>query len=542
MSHTETMNSNQEDRQESKQAVPEPHPQHNKEWEAYVERLEKLNEPEAKIQEAINFMQASISREGTPHFKNFWEARTLCLPLFKENIPAALRSHLWEQYDNLSKEARRLKEILDEQSAFAAEQIEIAIKAIETELDTLDQRVSQTPQISLPQGIKSIQRNQDRYQSIQRTLAFLNVAASRINALRKELIKTEMRIRQKNKFFQRLSAAGDRVFPKRKELIREVSDLFSSDVDEFIHSYFSKEDLDQAVFRLREDIKGLQNFAKDLTLNTQSFTHTRMKLSECWDKLKEIDKERKKERSAQKAAYKENVEAALEKMRAFTSAFSEGSMTIDQGYRELDVISQFMRNTELGRDEVKFLRNELAQVRKLVDDKVKVAEQERAAVEEQKLQQRREKFINLKNDLEKLVQEHAPYDTEEFIIKRDALQQQVQSLPLSKLERQELDKHLKTLRDLINDKKQEALLALSPDDQQAFQKLCSNLEQYKSERQDIKRLLDNLRKESGSSGLDFTQGLQINATIAVERERLEKLNHQIEEIEEKIADFEKMGE
>ena len=49
---------------------------------------------------------------------------------------------------------------------------------------------------------KFLQEKESFYQENQQVLHFLNAKASRINALRKELLKTEMRIRQKNQFFQ----------------------------------------------------------------------------------------------------------------------------------------------------------------------------------------------------------------------------------------------------------------------------------------------------------------------------------------------------
>src|ERR1700733_14369049 len=73
---------------------------------------------------------------------------------------------------------------------------------------------------------KTLEEKADFYTSLQAEINILNTQAARINSLRKELIKTEMRVRKKNKFFQRLSAAGDKVFPRRKELIQDVSHQF----------------------------------------------------------------------------------------------------------------------------------------------------------------------------------------------------------------------------------------------------------------------------------------------------------------------------
>ena len=102
---------------------------------------------EQKISQALEFMEKALSQPGSPHFKEFWEARKQCLDLFKENIPPSPRAFLWSKYCELSKEARRLKEILDEQTAFAVEQIDIAIKALEEEIQNEHEAISKAPQI-----------------------------------------------------------------------------------------------------------------------------------------------------------------------------------------------------------------------------------------------------------------------------------------------------------------------------------------------------------------------------------------------------------
>ena len=43
-------------------------------------------------------MRSSVSQGETPRFKDFWEARRLCLPLFKENVPVKVRTQLWAEY------------------------------------------------------------------------------------------------------------------------------------------------------------------------------------------------------------------------------------------------------------------------------------------------------------------------------------------------------------------------------------------------------------------------------------------------------------
>ena len=96
-------------------------------------KLEKLASAEEKIRFCLEFMRGVLG-DKAPRFKDYWEAKRICLPLFKESLPPPVRSQLWAQYIEVSTEARHLKEILDEQSAFAMEQIDLAIQAIEADL------------------------------------------------------------------------------------------------------------------------------------------------------------------------------------------------------------------------------------------------------------------------------------------------------------------------------------------------------------------------------------------------------------------------
>ena len=522
------MSSNESDESEKKDQK-EAYSSHFKEFRKNFDQNPDL---EAKLQLAIDFMEVSLAQGGTPHFRSFWEARRLCLPLFKENISPALRSQLWNKYSELSKEARRLKEILDEQSAFAVEQIEIAIAALEQEIkEPSDQKNSVfSENFILPYVLKS---KKDLYQQLQSQLNGFNVQASRINALRKELLKTDMRVRQKNKFFQRLSSAGDQIFPKRKELIKQISTQFMEDVDSFIKKNFESEEPHNSLYHLREDIKSLQSLAKILTLNTNSFTQTRMQLSECWDKIKVEEKERKKERVQQRVAFKQNAEMIQQQIQTLKEEF-EKDHSINEAQKKIDEIVALMRRTELGRDELKVLREQLGVVRQLVQTRVKAEEETRQRHEQERYRQKKEKYFNLKERVESLTTDYSSLSADQLIAEREAILIQMQEAQLTKVEKQEIERLMKPLRDIITDKQEQALLSLSDDERQTLQQLRQVLQQRKERRQEVKNQLELLRKNAGSSGLDFEKALNHTAQVNEEKERLDKANQGIEEIEQKI--------
>lgn len=510
----------------------------NPQLEAFLQDLEKHPDIESKVKFALDFMEGTLAQSGTPHFKGFWDVRNVCLKLFKENLSPAVRSQFWVRYSDLSKEARRLKELLDEQSSFAAEQIEIALVALESDIANFEEQVSKLSDIELSGLPKAFSRKVSFYKDLQQRLNLLNVQASRINGLRKELIKTEMRVRHKNKFFQRLSLIGDKIFPLRKDLIKEISHAFSSDVDTYIGSHFS-ENFHDSLFILREEIKGLQGVAKVLTLNTHAFTHTRMRLSECWDKIKAAEKDRKKERAQQKVTFKENFDSVQSKIADFKKQFEASELSDDLAQKQLEEISKYMRQVDLGREEVKILRDELNAARAPILEKIKNQEQARNQHEHEREKTRKAKIEEIKNDIRLLHERLATLDIQELSSARDGLQEKVQNSQLSKFEKQDLERILKPLRsaiaDALSEKEEESLISMSADDRQSIEQLKDVLKQRKERRKEIKEQLEALRKLNGSSGLDFEKAMNANELINSEKERLEKINLGIKEIEDKIA-------
>lgn len=511
---------------------------HRRHYEAFLHELEKQPDAEAKLQFAIDFMEKSLAQGGAPHFKSFWDARLLCLQLFKENISPALRSILWTKYDELSKEARRLKDILDEQSAFAVEQIEMAVKALEGDISAFDEHLLKMATVEFEIQSQSLIPHLSQYQQCQHQLNLLNTLAVRINAMRKELIRTEMRIKQKNKFFQRLSIAGDLVFPRRKELIKEISQHFIEDVDGFVNKHFSA-DAQHALFSLREEIKALQNMAKILTLNTHAFTHTRMCLSECWDKIKVEEKERKKERAQQKVVFKHNFEESMQKLKEFSDAYKADQIPQSEAAKKLEETGSYIRSLELDRNERNLLREEFYAIRRLLQEREHAEEHARQHQDHEREKMRRQKIQEIKTEVAALLKGSEALDADALTSQRDALLEKMNAISIAKIEKQEIERQMKPLKDLISEKQENSLLKLSDNDRQSIQQLKEVLKQKKERRQEIKKQLEISRKASGSSGLDIAQALNCNAQFAEEKERLEKLNQSIKKLEQEIQQLER---
>ncbi len=505
-------------------------------FKEFTEKVQAFPTPEEKIAHGLQFMRSSISQEGSPRFREFWEARRVILPFFKENLNPAIRSKLWGEYVELTVEARRLKEILEEQSAFAMEQIDLAIRAIENDVTNFEAILAQAGEISFPEA-PTMRQKTKVYNQIQRELNLLNTLASRLNGLRKEIIKTDMRIRFKSKFFKRLSDLGDHIFPKRKELIESISAEFEKDVEHFVSSHFKGDEVIGApYYALREEIKALQGMAKLLTLSSGVFSRTRLRLSECWDKVKVLEKAHKKEVLQKKQASSEQrqtIQTKIEELKAKSAELSLRDLD-----NEIDEIQKLMRSVPLHRDDVWALRDELSGLRAphISAQEQKARDLENA--EKEKLRLKKEKIASVKEEIVRLSREGEKLDLDGLLSAFNQINQDLEQLELNKIEKQQFERQMRPLKDLVADKKEHSLLNLSDDEKKVLENLRLILKQKKERRQEIKEQLEAHRKALGGSGLDFEKSMHIHELVDQDKERLEKANSGIQEIEQKIAELE----
>jgi hypothetical protein len=494
-------------------------------------QLFALTTPEEKISMGLQFMRGSISQEGSPCFREFWDVRRQILPFFKENLNPAIRSRLWGEYVELTVEARRLKEILEEQSVFATEQIDLAIQSVESDWTNFAELLKQAPVLEF---LEAQARN---YELMQRELNVLNNLVSRLTSLRKEVMKTDMRIRFKTKFFKRLSDLGDHVFPKRKALIESVSNEFASEVDRFIERHFKDEQVVGApYYALREEIKFLQGLAKILTLSSAVFNQTRLKLSECWDKIKVVEKEYRKEVDERKAASSEQRQAVQTSIDALKEKSSEiGLKELD---REIDQILDQMKGVSLHRDDIRSLRDSLFQLRAPYIEEIERKSRELEEAEKEALRVKKAKVISIKDRIASLTKEGEALDVDTFVARFDEIAQDLNDLNISKPEKQQIERLMRPIKDLLSEKKESSLLNLSDSDRKTLENLKTILQQRKDRRQEIKQQLETYRKSLGGSNLDFEKAMQLRELIDQEKELLEKANLGIQEIEGKISELE----
>ncbi len=504
-----------------------------------LSKIEDIPDPEGKVRATITFMEEALGcQTGVPHFKSFWDARDVCLQLFKENITHQAREVFWERYKELSKEARTLKEMLDKQSAFAVEQFQLALDELEKEIGSFAEYVGKANAIPADALPFSLERNLKVYQEIQQKLNLLNAYAVRINTMRKELVGTEMRIRHKNQLFQQLSKIGDSVFPKRKELIDQISKQFTTDVDTFIENNIEHRNNKTPLYALREEIKALQNAAKVLTINTQAFSSTRQHLSKAWDAIKGVLKERKKEKAELRVVSTKHKEEFMEKLQQFSTEFSEDKYNIEEAQQQLKQLNTLLRSLELDYNDVKFLKGELQNAREPLHKKQEEREQEIQRLQREKQEKRQQALDELKQKIDSTIESASEQDCDALNDTIEQIKVEIKELASTKYEQKSLEQQLKPLSDIIVEKREQALLNLSEDDQKALQQLKEVLTQRSKRRKEIKEQVEVCRREAASSGMDFEKAMAFNEQMQAEKERLEHINESIKEIETKITELE----
>ncbi|MCH9613279.1 MAG: hypothetical protein SP1CHLAM54_02780 [Chlamydiia bacterium] len=238
-------------------------------FQEFKQKFDEEVAAEAKVTCALEFMRTVLSSNESLKLKEFWEAKNLCIEAFKGEINPAKRKFLWSEYVELTGEAKRLKAILDEQSSFAIEQIELALDALEKDLKSAEEK---TLDIPCPISIEE----REAYGKWQGEFNALSSIGIRLTTLRKEAIDTEMRFKHRNRILKRVATLGDTLFPRKKEIVAMMSEQFVKDVDRYIHG----------PHLTRAGVQEFQNLAKDLSINSPAFKKTRKLLADGWDSAK----------------------------------------------------------------------------------------------------------------------------------------------------------------------------------------------------------------------------------------------------------------
>lgn len=479
---------------------------------ALEEKLGKAEGNDAKLMEIIAFMEETLSQEKTPRFKEFWDARTRCLEIMKEEIAPPVRALAWEKFTELTQQARKLKELFEEESNFQHEQFEMAIAALEEELNKIatgEFRVELPKFSHVPQALKS---HLHQFEVFEKELRTFGAFSERIHSFRKELTKTGMRVKKKNALFERLSSAGDKVFPVRKELIEKESTLFLSEVEALVGS-IGKAKGSLAPFR--DDIKAFQAFAKELTLNAPTFKKCREMLSGAWDKVKELDQAHRAEVEMKIQESREQAAHFIERVDALMAQFNEKKISLAEIVeKEREIMGQ-MRHKGLGKPEQKLVRDALDKLHELANQQKMEAEGKMRA-QEKDVQQKREALRQ--NFLERIERGEDP----------QVLDGELEKADLAKKEKDELYYHLHKLKDRHLDEKQDVA--------KTKEELHHLLGLRTERKREIKDELNRLRKHLGVSSLDLTEQLFTQEKVQELKGRLEAMEERSQALEKRLGE------
>ncbi len=484
--------------------------------------VEKIDAIEDKLRFIIDYMRSVLSQDQKPMLKEFWDAKNFCMELFKEKVNPIKRKALWKDYKELTSEASRLKEILDEQSLFAIEQIEIALKAIEGDQNDFEEHVKKIPSLEFSSHSHTVISNKQSYDTLQREIHFLNTLITRLNALRKGTIETDMRIRHKNRLLSEMSNLGDCLFPRRKELVAQISDAFYSDVMRLLEERFPNEKVadDVPSHILRSEIKILQSLGKQLTLTTKIFAQSRKRLNLFWDALQEQEKEKRADFESKKGLFDENFQKVSEDIKSYAELSQKADQNSEMLLQKGEELLKEISSTELLRDKERQLKSEVQQIRKEIVSKIKGKKKAEQEKEEGELQRFGEMLTELKTRAE-------TFELEKMEETKNELMRQFEALSFSSLEALTFERLFTEVDDLILDKRIEKgpLIHEFLHDKEAM-------------RERVKAEFKTFRKESGKSGLDFTQAMVYRDLVDDCREHLERLETSIDTLEQQLEEIE----
>jgi hypothetical protein len=478
-------------------------------YELFQNDLKEKKTPDEKLEAIVVFMRESLAQKGVPRFRDFWEARKVFHDVFKECKDALVKSKMWEQLGEMTQEARQIKEILDEQSTFAIEQIELAIKALAK--DVGEEKSGKGERLSIPQECKTLLRKSSLYSELQTKIHFFSIELDRLKELRNEVINTEMRIKYKNRLLKELSSVGDRFIPKRKELVAKVSEEFLDDVQSFVYRNFGDSERRLPPHVLRKEIQGFQSMAKVVALNSKAFKEVRDELSKCWEQLKKWGDEKKAEYEQNKDVYDKNLEEITPEVEKYLQLASD----VDKGNRtqidaEHEKIVKKLRETKLdGKKRHGFFKQVDSAHEKWIADKSGIDEKKKKA----KKKEFEDRVSRYRNELA-LVEKKSVTELEKLVLELE-------------------DESGEIFESMLNELKM-SLLKKRAQESSGSDEVETLLEEWTSVEVMMRKKLEKLRKSAGKSGFDFEQAMLYREQIDETKKCLEEAEEAIEGLQSKL--------
>lgn len=506
--------------------------------EAFNKQLETLSSVQEQIALCLVWMEQALKQASGVSLKLFWSIRKKAAVLFQTIEESDFRAESWKRYTALTEEARAIKSYQPEEDSFVVNQIDLAISCLEKDVETFCQEKEFSKKKIDDKHCLNITALNHRgifYQQMHASLVWLNSFSTRIIELRKELTRVGMRMKLKSQFFQRLSSAGNIVFPKRKEYINSVSQAFLDDVRSFVETHFVHKDkraLKRSVFFLKQEIKNLQQAAKSLFVTSSVFGETRAQLSQCWDQLKGVEDEVRSEQNRLKEQSADNVKVIREMLSKLSALFSSDATT-DVLRQEVSLASKEIKSATLIHDDVLTLKKEL----KPLLDQLKGRQDQEEQKHQEKVQKENEARKTMVADLEKNIDAFVEECKSGKASAKDnyaKLQASLAKLTfVSSAQKVVMSNRLALGLKYINEFLEEQLLASSEHSEKLIA-MRQILSQRLERRKELKIKLDKDKQLLGSSGLDFESAFQFSSIVEEDRRALEELEAKILELKQEI--------
>lgn len=501
----------------------------------FQKTLETLQNPIERVRLCIAVMRQSLSKPNYPAFFPFWEAKKCALESFKEIFTPVVRSALWGEYIELTKEARNLNDILQEQNIFSIEQLTLATQSLEKDLEEETDKISLMARIIFPKDGYTLKEREKIYNHNQLQLNFIHAIASRIQIIRRELIAIPIAIKYKGKLLQQLSRLGDRVFPRKKQMIQEMSTLFYEDVQRFTNTYFQISDNTRKeklppLYLLKEEIKAFQKMAKVFSISSEYFFSTRKLLSECFERIKQKEKQRRLSYQEQKQKSQLEFESIYQEIQDFGKWIATESFSEKIYLEKLKELYGNINKVSFVHEQLRILRGELEKQKQLAEDKHLQNIQTDSSLSQ------RQKTSDFFDQYNTALEKSGELSLQELLDLQRNIDKQSVNIVFD-IEREIEYQALQIDLQVIILEKQGEISWKITDSIKKRQSLTDHLHEIFTCKEGIKLQLEQLRRLNSSSGLNFQQALLCRDCIQNARDHLEKINASIEKLEEYLLEL-----
>lgn len=501
------------------------------------ETLVTVKDPIKRVRFCIDVMRESLSKPNYPAFVPFWEAKKCALEAFKEISTPTVRCALWEEYIELTKEARNLNDILQEQNTFSIEQITLAVQTLERDLEEEKDKIASMARINIPKEGYTLKEREKIYNHNQLQVNFLHAMTARTQTIRRELIAIPISIKYKVKLLEKLSQLGNRIFPRKKEMIQEISTLFYEDVQRFKEKYFQTTSVQKEklppLYLLKEEIKAFQKMAKVFSISSECFFSTRKLLSTCFEMIKQKEKQRRLDYQEKKQKTQLEFESIYQEIQNLGKWIISESFSKKTYSDKLDEIYQNIEKIPFVHEQVKILRGELEKQKQLVEDKYLQKDPSSTS----RSMSRREEAANFLSQYKTILEKTIDTSIEELLAMQEEINKQSLGLTFPLEEEIEYQASQVDLQTIILQKQEEVCWQIV-DPSERIQSLTDHLVKTFACKEEMKLHLENLRRLNSSSGLNFQQALLCRDCIQKARDNMEKVNNSIEKIEEYLLESE----